>query len=219
MNGLDYGERFLQLRDKYRKPDKTKWSFAEIERATDRFIRANYLTNLIHGRIQQPGTDRLQAIAQVMRFPYELWFQANHGEALAAPGDLRTLSGKLNQLFEKIPNGRTGEAFTDAQVAELTFGALSADHVTAAREGEINDLEGAQYLALSNVFGIDISYWYTDPDRLPPLEDQWLSAARTEKGRAVLNKFHGRSEKQKDMILSLLEEFAEAEDASSGDDE
>lgn len=219
MNGLDYGERFLQLRDKYRKPDKTKWSFAEIERATDGFIRANYLTNLIHGRINQPGTDRLQAIAQVMRFPYELWFQANHGEALAGLGDLRTLSGKLNQLFDKVPNSRTGIPFTNVEVADLTFGTLSEEQVSAAREGEINDLEGAQYLALSNVFGIDISYWYTDPDRLPPLEDRWLSAARTEKGRAVLNKFHGRSEKQKDMILSLLEEFAEADDAVSGGDQ
>ncbi len=154
-----------------------------------------------------------------MRFPYELWFQADNSEALAGLGDLRTLSGKLNQLFDKVPNSRTGEPFTNAEVANLTFGTLSEEQVSAAREGEINDLEGAQYLALSNVFGIDISYWYTDPDRMPPLEDQWLSAARTEKGRAVLNKFHGRSEKQKDMILSLLEEFAEADDAASGDDQ
>lgn len=219
MNGLDYGKRFLELREKYRRLGKSKWSFAEIERATNGFVRANYLTGLVHGRIQQPGTDRLQAIAQIMGFPYELWFQALPSGELADQPSLRTLAGRLNQLFDKLVNSRTDEPFTNDEVADLTFGALSTQQITAAREGKIDDLEGSQYLALSNVFAIDISYWYTDPDRMPPLDDQWLSAARTEKGRAVLNKFHGRSEKQKDMILLLLDQLAEGDGTNPGEEQ
>jgi hypothetical protein len=216
VNGLDYGKRFLYLQERYRKPDGSKWTQAEIERATKGFVRANYLTNLVHGRIQQPGTDRLQAVAQVMRFPYELWFRKESPSELSGKDGPRTLAARLEQLFEKRPNNRTGRPFTNAEVAELTFGALSEERIAAAREGRIRDLEGSQYLALSNVFGVDVSYWYTDPDDLPPLDDQWLSAARTEKGRAVLNKFHRRSEEQKDMILFLLDQLAEGDESGQG---
>ncbi|MGB3633307.1 MAG: hypothetical protein WA982_04655 [Rubrobacteraceae bacterium] len=213
MNGLDYGKRFLYLKERHRKPDGSKWTHAEIERATEGFVRANYLTNLVHGRIRQPGTDRLQVIAQVMGFPYELWFRTQSPHELSGEEGPRTLTARLEQLFDKRRNARTGRPFTTAEVAGLTFGALSEEQILAARNGMVEDLQGSQYLALSNVFGIDVSYWYTDPDDLPPLDEGWLSAARTEKGRAVLNKFHGRSEEQKDMILFLLDQLAEGDDA------
>lgn len=212
MNGLDLGKRFLWLQERYRKPDGSKWTNADIERATDGFVRGNYLTNLIHGRIHQPGTDRLQAIAQVMGFPPELWFRKEPSQDLIGGPPAPTLAGKLNALFDKVPNQATGRPFTAAQASRLTYGKVSEELLEAARVGRVEDLSGAQYVALSNVFGVDVSYWYTDPEELPPLEGDWLSAARTEKGRAVLNKFHNRSEEEKDMILFLLDRLAERDE-------
>ena len=216
MNGLDYGKRFVQLLDAHRKPGGAKWTQADIERATKGFVRANYLTNLVHGRIRTPGTDRLQAVAQVMGFPYELWFRKESPSEVSGESRPQTLSARLNQLFEKRPNPATGAPFTEDEVAELTFGTLSAERLSAAREDRIADLEGSHYTALSNVFGVDVSYWYTNADDLPPLDDQWLAAARTEKGRAVLNKFHRTSESQKDMILFLLDQLTNEDDSAEG---
>jgi transcriptional regulator with XRE-family HTH domain len=209
---MDLGKRFLWLQERYRKPDGSRWTNADIERATGGFVRGNYLTNLIHGRIHQPGTDRLQAVAQVMGFPMELWFRKETSRELLGEPPAPTLVGKLNALFKKVPNRATGESFTSAEVSRLTYGKLSEELLEAARAGEVEDLSGAQYVALSNVFGVDVSYWYTDPDGLPPLEGDWLSAARTKKGRAVLNKFHNRSEEEKDMILFLLDRLAERDE-------
>jgi transcriptional regulator with XRE-family HTH domain len=77
---IDLGKRFLWLQERYRKPDGSKWTNVEIERATGGFVRGNYVTNLVRGRIHQPGTDRLQAIAQVMGFPAELWLSEDPEE-------------------------------------------------------------------------------------------------------------------------------------------
>ena len=210
---MDYGKRFRWLQQRYKKPDGSKWTPAEIERATNGFVRANWLTNLVHGRFHQPGTDRLQAVAQVMGFPVEMWFRKETPSELFGQAPPTSLAGKLNALFEKIPNRRTGKPFTNAEVAELTFGKLSEEQIEAARTGRVEDLAGAQYKALSNVFGVDVAYWYAEPDELPPLDEGWLEAARTEEGRAVLNKFHNRSKEQKDMILFLLDQLAERDES------
>jgi len=77
---IDLGKRFLWLQERYRKPDGSKWTNADIERATGGFVRGNYVTNLVRGRIHQPGTDRLQVIAQVMGFPAELWLSEDPEE-------------------------------------------------------------------------------------------------------------------------------------------
>ena len=213
MNGLDYGKRFVHLLEVYRKPDGSRWSHAQIERATKGFVRANYLTGLAHGRIRQPGTHRLQAVAQVMGFPYELWFKKDSPSEVSGESQPRTLAARMSQLFDKRRNPTTGEPFTNAEVADLTFGTISAERIAASRVGEITDLEGAQYTALSDVFGVDVSYWYTNADDLPPLDAGWLAAARTEKGRAVLDKFHRTSESQKDMILLLLDQLTGENDS------
>lgn len=212
MNGSSYGERFLELQERFLKPDGSKWTHAQIERATDGYVRSNYLTNLVHGRIRQPSTDRLEAVAQVMGFATELWFRKESVAAVEGQAPAATLAEKLNTLFDKVPNHRTGSPFTEAEVARRAGDRLDEELITKIRAGEVDDLEGTQYLALSNVFGVDVSYWYTDPDQMPPLDESWLSAARTDKGRAVLDKFQERSEEQKDMILFLLDQLAERDE-------
>jgi transcriptional regulator with XRE-family HTH domain len=213
MNGIDYGERFERFREIYRRPDGKKWSNMDIERATGGFVRGNYITNLKAGRIEQPGIDRLAAIAQVMGFPTELWFHKDREPVEEVEAQKRpvTLADKLNLLFEVRINHTTGRPFTNRELAELTYGQLDEETITAAREGKVADLRGAQYVALSNVFGVDVSYWYSQPGELPPLDPDTVTALRNEKARAALNKFNERSSRQQDLILSLLDQLAEKE--------
>jgi Helix-turn-helix len=59
-------ERFLEG---YRHPDGRKWSGYEIDEATGGVVSRSYVTNLRKGRIQNPGYDKLGAIAKAMGFP------------------------------------------------------------------------------------------------------------------------------------------------------
>lgn len=205
-NGIDFGEKFLQFQRTYRKPDGSRWSAADIERSTERFVRANYITNLVHGRISQPGYDRLRAIAQVMGFPTEVWFHKDQFEPPKTATS--TLADKLNSLFKAANKTRPKkQPLTEREVADLTFGQLTEEQVIASRRGKVEDLKGAQYLALSNVFGVPISYWYVLDGELPSLDPTVMTELRTEKGRMVLHKFHGLTDEQKDLMLSLLDQL------------
>lgn len=213
MNSENFGRQFQRLQDAYRKPDGTRWTGTDLSRATEGYIRPNYVTNLIKGRIERPGYDRLRAIAQVMGFPVELWFRELPDAPSGGPAEelpTRTLSEKLAAVFEAANRHRPpDEPLTSAQVAQLTFGRLSEQEIEDARAGNIEDLTGAQYLALSNVFGLPVRYWYTqDAAGIGPLEPDVAAAVRTRKGRQLLQKFHDRPEEQKDIILLLLDQLA-----------
>lgn len=210
----DFGDRFLQLLELYRRPDGSKWQMSEIEEATKGFVKGPYLTNLKAGRIKQPGLERLRAIARVMDFPPELWLQNPQewkGSGPAATNENAksgsSLMQKLNILFEVITNDRTGAPYTDEDVAAASGGELSQEDVRAARQGEIQDLMGAQYLALSNVFGVDINYWYQGRGEYPNLSEEDLRALSDSTTHLILNKAYGSSQRQKDVILHLLEQL------------
>lgn len=210
----DFGEKFVRLLDIYRKPDGSRWTMAEIEQSTGGFVKGSYLANLKAGRIRQPGLDRLRAIASVMGFPVELWLQRPdlweiaEGEPVGGgsfmPG---TLARNLNLLFKVLTNERTGKPYTEADVAAASEGELTEQDVRAIREGQIEDLRGAQYLALSKVFGIDINYWYQGTGSYGNLSETDLRALEDAKTHTILNKVYGSPERQKDVILHLLEQM------------
>jgi transcriptional regulator with XRE-family HTH domain len=47
----------------------------EIDDATSGVVSRSYVTNLRKGRIENPGYEKLKAIAKTMGFPPELWFE------------------------------------------------------------------------------------------------------------------------------------------------
>ena len=217
MDGTNYGGRFDRFREVYLKADGTKWSNSDIERATQGFVRSNYITNLRAGRIERPGVDRLAAIAQVMGFPTELWFkkEPQPDEGAEERPEPATLAEKLDLLFTIRTNQIGGRPFTNREVAELTYGQLDEETIAAAREGRVADLRGGQYVALSNVFGVDVSYWYSRPGELPPLDPDTITALRNENARAWVNKFNERPASQQRLILSLLDQLAHKEETDA----
>ncbi len=72
--GTHVSERFGRLLDLYRKPDGSPWGGQDLENATGGAVTRSYVSNLRNGRIGSPGLDKLEAIANAMGFPPQLWF-------------------------------------------------------------------------------------------------------------------------------------------------
>src|SRR5918999_1229171 len=119
-SGLRISQKFEALRERYRRPDGTRWNGQQLQDATGGVVTRSYVSMMSKGKIENPGFDKLRAIAKAMGFPPELWFE-EAGEILhAAPVEPPTgkkIADRLNHLFEVIKNERTGEPYTDADVA------------------------------------------------------------------------------------------------------
>jgi transcriptional regulator with XRE-family HTH domain len=68
-------QRFERLLDAYRRPDGRRWGGKALQDATKGIVTKPYVTHLRKGRIQNPGYEKLKAIAEAMGFPPELWFE------------------------------------------------------------------------------------------------------------------------------------------------
>jgi len=56
-------ERFLEI---YRRPDGNRWGGQDLHRATGGVVTRSYVTSLRKGRIENPGFEKLKAIAKAM---------------------------------------------------------------------------------------------------------------------------------------------------------
>lgn len=212
MSSMNFGTKLARLLEIYRKPDGAKWSLKEIEDATDGYVTGRYLTNLKAGRIRQPSLDRLATLARIMGFPVELWVQnlENWDQIIGRQKNLRggsTLANRLNLLFEVIANQETGAPFTVREVATLSKGRFTVEELERARSGEVQDLSGTQYLALSEIFGVNSSYWYSAAEQRPNLDPETIEALKNRKNLLLLNKMSTRSDDEKDLFLSLADQL------------
>ena len=87
---MHVAEKFERLLDAYRHPDGRRWSGAELAQATGGVVHRSYVTNLLKGRIESPGYDKMRAIAKAMNFPPALWFEEGlaGGSNTGTDGDL-----------------------------------------------------------------------------------------------------------------------------------
>jgi hypothetical protein len=158
-------------------PDGGEWTGTKMERATGGKLLTSYFSSLRDGHIAIPRADKIEAIANAMGFPPQLWFKdvewweqvyerwekgEDVGPSLAGDEeeiDGRNLSTLLNRLFELKINDKTGRPFTNEEVSQLSKGTLSVEEVEALREGRLTNPTWAQILALCDVFEVDPSYW------------------------------------------------------------
>ncbi len=68
-------QKFELFLDKYRREDGSKWSGQDLDDATGGVVTRSYVSTLRKGRIENPGFEKLRAIAKAMNFPPELWFE------------------------------------------------------------------------------------------------------------------------------------------------
>ena len=125
-DGLHVAQRFEHLLDTFRRPDGSRWTGQQLDEATDGVVARSYVTNLRKGRIENPGYEKMRAIAKAMGFSPEEWFEdALADVAQAATVEDGDLAARLDHLFETVRHPRTGEPYTNAEVARMSAGGLT----------------------------------------------------------------------------------------------
>jgi transcriptional regulator with XRE-family HTH domain len=77
---MHIAQKFEHLLETYRHADGHKWTGAQLAKATGGVVPRSYVTNLRKGRIENPGYEKMRAIAKVMSFAPEVWFEDGLGE-------------------------------------------------------------------------------------------------------------------------------------------
>lgn len=210
-------ERFLET---YRRPDGRRWGGQELHDATGGVVTRSYVTNLRKGRIRNPGYEKLAAIAKAMGFPPELWFEETHDLGAAVRieevGNDRSLSGRVNFLFDSVMNEKTGETYTNAEVARMSFGELTEEEVAAMRSGSDAEPSINKVVALADVFGVDPSYFFGGSGKTPIIDPQMLDIFRDETVSAIAHKSLGLPDREKQTILGIIRQFETMQETDGG---
>jgi transcriptional regulator with XRE-family HTH domain len=180
-------------------------------------VTRSYVSTLRKGRIENPGFEKLRAIAKAMNFPPELWFEdvENLPKAVGPlrGEERRSIAERVRHLFETIKNERTGEPYTDAEVARMSLGDLTEEEVEGIRTARIGNPTVAQVLALSEVFGVDPSYFLDRGKEPPLLDEEALRALGDQRSRLLLHKSLGLSDGEKDMLIDMVERLGNLRNA------
>jgi transcriptional regulator with XRE-family HTH domain len=203
----------------YRRPDGRRWTGQELDEATGGVVTRSYVTNLRKGRIDNPGYEKLRAIAKVMGFPPELWFQEGVEFGAGAPdlGDHRgSISRKTNRLFETIENESTGRPYTNAEVARMSLGDLTEEEVGKIRSGTTPNPSVNQVVALAEVFGVHPSYFLDGGSKPPILDWEAMAILQGETISAIAHKSLHLPGREREMILGIIRQFEDMQEA--GDD-
>ena len=217
---MQIARKFERLLEMYRHPDGRRWSGQEIDEATGGIVTRSYVTNLRKGRIENPGFEKLRAIAKVMGFPPELWFEVmpdfSSGVATDSPPDTSSIANKTNRLFDAFRNERSGAPLTNAEVARMSLGDLSEEHVEQIRSGKLTNPSMNQVVALADVFGVHPSY-FLDAARKPPLlDEEAMRILQDETVSAIAHKSLHLPGRERQMILNIIQQFEETQGAGDG---
>jgi transcriptional regulator with XRE-family HTH domain len=217
---MHIAERFETLLGAYPHPDGRAWTGQEIDDATGGVVTRSYITNLRKYRIENPGYEKLRAIAKAVGFPPELWFEEDlptgSGARIGFDQGHVGIAKKIAHLMEMPSQEASSKSYTDADVARLSFGSLSEEDVEAMRTGRLTDPSVEQVMALADVFGVDPSYFLSRAKSPPLLDREAMDIFRDETVSAIAHKSLHLPGREKEMILSIIRQF---EDSRRGADE
>jgi hypothetical protein len=100
---------------------------------------------------------------------------------------------------------RTVEAFSSADLARLSLGDLSEDEVEGIRTGAIENPAISQVVALAEAFGVHPFYFLETGKKPALLGEQEISALGDRRARVILNKSLSLSDREKDMVLDMIQ--------------
>ena len=213
-------QKFELLMDRYRRPDGRRWSGQELQDASGGAVSRSYVSALRNGRIANPRFDKLRALAKAMGFPPELWF-GNLDTLRVSAGAKRdegrgSIAERLNRLFDIVRDDRTGEPYSENDVARMSAGDLSEEEVDGIRSGRIANPTVDKLLALSEVFEVDPSYFLGREEKPPLLDAEAIRALGDAKSRVILHKSLELSSGEKDMLIDMIEHLGHLRDADVG---
>ncbi len=214
---MHIAQKFEHLLDAYRRPGGHRWTGQQLDEATGGVVSRSYVTNLRKGRIENPGYEKMRAIAKAMDFPVEVWFEERLGEgrSIGETEESRGVVGRLEHLFEVVRNPKTGEPYTNAEVARMTLGDLSEEDVENIRSGAVSDPTVSQVAALASVFGVEPSYLL---DRGEPslLDEELVQALRDEDVRDITRESSRLPDGERRIVLGIVRQFRDQKAAPSG---
>jgi transcriptional regulator with XRE-family HTH domain len=207
---MHIAQKFEALLQIYRRRDGRKWSGQEIDEATGGVVSRSYVTNLRKGRIENPGYEKMRAIAKAMGFAPEVWFDEGLGEgrSIGQAEESHGVAGRLEHLFEVVRNPKTGKPFTNAEVSRMTLGDLSEDDVKRIRTGAVNDPTVGQVAALAGVFGLQPSY-LLDRGQPPLLDEELVQALRHEDVRDITRESSRLPDRERRLVLGIVRQFGD----------
>jgi transcriptional regulator with XRE-family HTH domain len=214
---MHIAQKFEALLEMYRHPDGRRWSGQEIDEATGGVVTRSYVTNLRKGRIENPGYEKLAAMAKAMGFPPEVWFEEglSEGRSIGQAEQSHGVAGRLEHLFEVVRNPKTGEPYTNAEVARMTLGDLSEEDVETMRTGAIGDPSVGQVAALASVFGVEPSY-LLDREEPSLLDEELVQALRDEDVRDITRESSQLPDRERQLVLGIVRQFRDQKAAPTG---
>jgi transcriptional regulator with XRE-family HTH domain len=207
---MHIAHKFEHLLNIHRRPDGYPWTGQQLDEATGGVVSRSYVTNLRKGRIASPGYEKMNAMAKAMGFPPELWFQEDLGSGGELPAERLSggIASRLERLFEAIRNPKTGEPYTNAEVARMSAGDLTERDVEGIRTGKIADPLVSQLAALAAAFGVPPSY-LLDRGREPPvLDEKVLETLTDETAGEILRESARLPEREKRIVLGIVRQFS-----------
>jgi transcriptional regulator with XRE-family HTH domain len=207
---MHIAQKFEILLEMYRHPDGRRWSGQEIDEATGGVVTRSYVTNLRKGRIESPGYEKMRAIAKAMDFPPELWFEEHLGSEGGSPAqpEGRGIPARVEHLFEVVKNPKTGESYTNAEVARMSAGEIT-EEVEGIRTGKIADTTVGLVAALAAVFGVPPSYLMDRGTETEVLDEEALKALADRTVSAILKESARLPEREKRIVLGIVRQFSD----------
>jgi transcriptional regulator with XRE-family HTH domain len=203
---MHVSKKFERLLDAHRRPDGSRWTGQQLDEATGGVVTRSYVTNLRKGRIENPGYEKMAAMAKAMGFPPEAWFEEGVGRApTGLADDGRGIAGRVEHLFDAVRNPNTGEPYTNAEVARMTMGDLSEEHVEGIRTGSVGDPTVGQVAALASVFGVEPSYLLDRGEA--PLDAGLVESLRDETIREAVREISRLPERERQLVLGIVRQL------------
>jgi transcriptional regulator with XRE-family HTH domain len=203
-------EKFEFLLDAYRRPDGERWGGQELQDATGGAVTRSYVSALRNGHIENPGYDKMRAIARAMDFPVELWFEDSPKRVAPKTDQLEeraTIAERLEHLFQTIVDEKKGRPYTNAEVARMSLGGISEQEVAGIRSGETGNPTIDQVLALAEAFGVSPSY-FTER-KAPLLSQEAIEALADRDSSEIIHKTLALSDAEKRMVLDILDHLGQ----------
>jgi transcriptional regulator with XRE-family HTH domain len=170
-------------------------------------VPRSYFTNLRKGRIENPGYEKMMAIARAIGFPPEAWFAGvPTGDARDALPEGRDLATRVGHLYEAVRHPGTGEPYTNAEVARMSAGGLTEEEVEGIRADVIPDPTIGQVAAQAAVFGVEPSY-LIDRKEPPLLDAELLEGLSDETTREITREALRLPERERGLVLGIVRQF------------
>jgi transcriptional regulator with XRE-family HTH domain len=137
------------------------------------------------------------------------------GRSIRQAEESHSIAGRLEHLFEVVRNPKTGEPYTNAEVARMTLGDLSEEDVENIRSGAISDPTVGQVAALASVFGVEPSY-LLDRGKPSLLDEKLVQALRDEDVRDITRESWQLPERERQLVLGIVRQFRDQQVAPIG---